>query len=116
MQYIHFINRKKSSWHILIELKSLILVCPVDVPFLLLVQELLQQEREMRQHANKAWSKLLSECKSLHGRLKKCSMNFSPDDDYNHDVESSSLSNALDLLTTSDDQLNLLLAEVSNRL
>ncbi|XP_038898167.1 PX domain-containing protein EREL2 isoform X2 [Benincasa hispida] len=74
-------------------------------------EEFLRQEREMRQHANTAWRKLLSECRSLHGRLKKCSMNFSADDDYNHDVESSSLPNALDLLTTSDDQLNLLLAE-----
>lgn len=73
----------------------------------------LQQEREMRQHANTAWRKLLSECRSLHGRLKKCSMNFSADDGYNHDVKSSSLSNALDLLTTSDDQLNFLLAEAN---
>ncbi|XP_022976116.1 PX domain-containing protein EREL1-like isoform X2 [Cucurbita maxima] len=74
-------------------------------------EEFLQQEREMRQHANTAWRKLLSECRSLHDRLKECSMNFSADEDYKHDVESSALSNALDLLTTSDDQLNLLLTE-----
>ncbi|XP_022936730.1 PX domain-containing protein EREL2-like isoform X1 [Cucurbita moschata] len=74
-------------------------------------EEFLQQEREMRQHDNTAWRKLLSECRSLRDRLKECSMNFSADDDYNHDVESSALSNALDLLTTSYDQLNLLLTE-----
>ncbi|XP_022132465.1 PX domain-containing protein EREL2 [Momordica charantia] len=76
-------------------------------------EEFLQQEREMRQQANTAQKKLLSECRSLHGRLQKCHMNLSADDDCNDVVESSSLSNALDLLTTSDDQINLLLAEAN---
>ncbi|KAG6608161.1 PX domain-containing protein EREL1, partial [Cucurbita argyrosperma subsp. sororia] len=75
-------------------------------------EEFLQQERELRQHANTAWRKLLSECRSIHGRLQSCSMNFTVDD-YNHIAESSSLSNALDVLTTSEDRLNFLLAEAN---
>ncbi|XP_022982137.1 PX domain-containing protein EREL1-like [Cucurbita maxima] len=75
-------------------------------------EEFLQQERELRQHANAAWKKLLSECRSIHGRLQSCSINFTVDD-YNHIAESSSLSNALEVLTTSEDRLNFLLTEAN---
>ncbi|KAK8706711.1 hypothetical protein V6N13_057788 [Hibiscus sabdariffa] len=71
----------------------------------------LEQERQIIKHVRNAREKLLNECRLLHNRLLECSVNLSTDDE---DVikDSSSVEAALDLLTTSDDKITLLLTEV----
>lgn len=56
--------------------------------------------------------KLLRECQILRNRLQECSVNFLAEEEDKFTVDSSSLSDALDLLTTSDNRIGLLLAEV----
>lgn len=57
--------------------------------------------------------KLLRECQILRNRLQECSVNFLAEEEDKFTVDSTSLSDALDLLTTSDNRIGLLLAEVS---
>lgn len=57
--------------------------------------------------------KLLHECKILRNRLQECSIDFLADEENNLLVNPSSVSDALDLLRTSDNRIGLLLAEVS---
>lgn len=52
------------------------------------------------------------ECEILHNQLRECSLNFPLEDGDNFAMNSSPLSDALDLLTTSDNQIGRLLAEV----
>ncbi|EEF46943.1 PX domain-containing protein EREL1 isoform X1 [Ricinus communis] len=74
------------------------------------VEKLLQEEREMRMHEKNARKKLLYDCRTLCNRLKECNLNLSSEEEDEFIVESS-LADALDLLSTSDDQIALLLAE-----
>ncbi|KAK8505392.1 hypothetical protein V6N13_045831 [Hibiscus sabdariffa] len=71
----------------------------------------LEQERQIIKHVRNAREKLLNECRLLHNRLLECSVNLSTDDE---DVikDSSAVEAALDLLTTSDDKITLILTEV----
>ncbi|XP_039050990.1 PX domain-containing protein EREL1-like isoform X3 [Hibiscus syriacus] len=71
----------------------------------------LKQERQIIKHVRNAREKMLNDCRLLHNRLLGCSVNLSTDDE---DLikESSSVEEALDLLTTSDDKITLLLTEV----
>ncbi|KAK8509336.1 hypothetical protein V6N13_062385 [Hibiscus sabdariffa] len=71
----------------------------------------LEQERQIIKHVRNAREKLLNECQLLHNRLRECSVNFSTNDE-NLIKDSSSVEEALDLLTTDDDKITLLLAEV----
>lgn len=66
----------------------------------------------MREHEKTARKKLLDECNILRNRLQECHINLTTGDEHDLVVDSSSLANALDLLTTSDDHIGLLLAEV----
>lgn len=66
----------------------------------------------MREHAKTARENLLHECNSLISRLQKCSINLIKEDGHDFVEDSSSLADALHLLTTTDDQIGLLLAEV----
>lgn len=54
---------------------------------------------------------LLHECELLRNRLRDCSVNFILDEEDKLMVDTS-LSDAIDLLETSDSQIGLLLAEV----
>ena len=63
-------------------------------------------------HANAANTKLLHECNLLRDRLQECSVNFLSEEEDKLIVDTSSPSDALDLLTTSDNRISLLLAEV----
>ena len=65
------------------------------------------------EHANAANTKLLHECNILRDRLQECSVNFLSEEEDKLIVDTSSPSDALDLLTTSDNRIGLLLAEVS---
>ncbi|KAE8732801.1 Adenine phosphoribosyltransferase 5 isoform 1 [Hibiscus syriacus] len=70
----------------------------------------LEQERQKIRHVRNAREKLINNCRLLHNRLLECSVNISTDEDLIK--ESSSIEEALVLLTTSDDKITLLLAEV----
>ncbi|KAF8393159.1 hypothetical protein HHK36_021400 [Tetracentron sinense] len=75
------------------------------------VERVLQKERQRREHAKTAGAKLLHKCGVLRMRLQECSVNFLGVEEDKFTVDSSSMSDALDLLTTSDNQIGLLLAE-----
>ncbi|CAK7353736.1 unnamed protein product [Dovyalis caffra] len=73
------------------------------------VEKLLYEEREMKEREKITRKKLLNDCKILCDRLQECNVNLSSEDD--KFILESSLADALDLLTTSDDQIGHLLAE-----
>ncbi|XP_031279628.1 PX domain-containing protein EREL1 isoform X1 [Pistacia vera] len=74
-------------------------------------EELLQQERETSDRVKTARKKLLHKCRILHSRFQECNTNLLTENQDNFILESPSLADALELLTTSDDQIALLHAE-----
>ncbi|KAL9400360.1 hypothetical protein Peur_009321 [Populus x canadensis] len=72
------------------------------------VEKLLYEEREMKEHEKITRKKLLNDCRILYDQLQECNGNLSSEDNF---IVNSSLGDALDLLTTSDDQISHLLAE-----
>lgn len=76
-------------------------------------QKNLQKEKQRTENANNANVKLLHECGILRNRLQECSVNFLIEEEDKLIVDTSSPSDAIDLLTTSDNRIGLLLAEVS---
>ncbi|KAK2994480.1 hypothetical protein RJ640_021285 [Escallonia rubra] len=76
-------------------------------------ERVLQKEKQKWEHANAANVKLLHEYKVLRDRLKECSVNFLIEEEDKLIVDTSSPSDAIDLVTTSDNRIGLLLAEVS---
>lgn len=74
-------------------------------------QKLLQVEREMSMHEKNAQKMLLRYCWTLCNKIKECNLYLPSEEDDNFFMESS-VADALDLLSTSDDQIGLLLAEV----
>lgn len=64
--------------------------------------------------ASAANAKLLHECEILRNRLQECSVNFLSEEEDKLIVDTSSPSDAIDLLITSDNRIGLLLAEVSS--
>ncbi|KAF6158162.1 hypothetical protein GIB67_014956 [Kingdonia uniflora] len=74
------------------------------------LERVLQKEKQRTEHAKNARGKLLHECGILRHRLQECSVNFLAGEEDKFTVDSS-LSDALDLLTTSDNRIGLLLAE-----
>ncbi|KAF9615212.1 hypothetical protein IFM89_022474 [Coptis chinensis] len=75
------------------------------------LEQVLQREKQKTEHAKNARAKLLHECEVLRHRLQECSVNLLSEEEDKFTVDSSSLSDALDLLTTSDNRIGLLLAE-----
>ncbi|XP_052194943.1 PX domain-containing protein EREL1 isoform X2 [Diospyros lotus] len=75
-------------------------------------ERFLQMEKQRGEYANIATQNLLHECSILHNRLQECTINFVIENGDKVVVDSSSLSDALDLLVTSDNQIAVLLAEV----
>ncbi|KAF5199703.1 Px domain-containing protein erel1 [Thalictrum thalictroides] len=75
------------------------------------LERVLQREKQRTDHVKNARAKLLHECGILRQRLHECSVNFLAEEEDKFTVDSSSLSDALDLLTTSDNRIGLLLAE-----
>ncbi|XP_010447433.1 PREDICTED: uncharacterized protein LOC104730058 isoform X1 [Camelina sativa] len=68
-------------------------------------EKLLQQERELLENTVAARKKLLSDCRILHDRLKEYNLNFSVDGNSNFAEDSTAVSDALRLLSISDDQI-----------
>ncbi|KAF5466783.1 hypothetical protein F2P56_016679 [Juglans regia] len=75
------------------------------------VERSLQREKQRTDNANTANAKLLHECGILRERLQECSVNFLVEEEDKLIVDTSSPSDAIDLLTTSDNRIGLLLAE-----
>ncbi|XP_021886967.1 PX domain-containing protein EREL1 isoform X2 [Carica papaya] len=73
-------------------------------------QKLLQQERQVSENAKAAREKLLHECRALHNQLIECNAHFSIGEDH-FAGPSNTLEGALDLLSTSDQRIGLLLSE-----
>ncbi|KAF2301386.1 hypothetical protein GH714_023539 [Hevea brasiliensis] len=71
----------------------------------------LQKEKQRMQVVTAANVKLLHECEILRSRLEECSVNFLVEEEDKLIVDTSSPSDAMDLLTTSDNRIGLLLAE-----
>ncbi|XP_065848413.1 PX domain-containing protein EREL1 isoform X2 [Euphorbia lathyris] len=74
------------------------------------IEKLLQEERQMNAREKNARKKLLHDCNTLCNRLRECTLNLSVEDDDKF-IMDFSLVDALDLLSTSDDQIGCLLAE-----
>lgn len=75
------------------------------------VERTLQKEKQRAESASAANSKLLHECEILRNRLQECSVNFLSEEEDMLIVDTSSPSDAIDLLMTSDNRIGLLLAE-----
>ncbi|CAA7046812.1 unnamed protein product [Microthlaspi erraticum] len=68
-------------------------------------EKLLQQERKLVENTVAARKKLLSDCRILHDRLKEYNLNLSMDGNGNLVEDSATVSDALRLLSVSDDQI-----------
>ncbi|KAG7545397.1 PX domain superfamily [Arabidopsis suecica] len=68
-------------------------------------EKLLQEERKLLENNVAARKKLLSDCRILHDRLKEYNLNLSMDGNGNFVEDSTTVSDALRLLSISDDQI-----------
>ncbi|KAK8608561.1 hypothetical protein V6N13_023982 [Hibiscus sabdariffa] len=75
------------------------------------LERVMQKEKQKMEYANAANTKLLHECNLLWDRLQECCVNFLSEEEDKLNVDTSSPSDALDLLTTSDNRIGVLLAE-----
>lgn len=75
-------------------------------------QRILQKEKRRIERTATTNTKLLHECEILRSRLQECSVNFLVEEEDKLILDTSSPSDAIDLLTTSDNRIGLLLAEV----
>lgn len=75
------------------------------------VERAVHKEKQITENVIAANAKLLHECGILHNRLQECSVNFLIEEEDKLIVDTSSPSDAIDLLTTSDNRIGLLLAE-----
>lgn len=73
---------------------------------------MLQKERQKQEQASAARAKLLHEAAVLRQRLQECSVDILAKVGDKHTVNASSISEAEDLLATSDNRIGLLFAEV----
>lgn len=75
------------------------------------LEAILQKERQKQEQASAARAKLLHEAAVLRQRLQECSVDILAKVGDKHTVNASSISEAEDLLATSDNRIGLLLAE-----
>ncbi|KAL5575561.1 hypothetical protein UlMin_017260 [Ulmus minor] len=75
------------------------------------VERVLQKEKQRNELADTANVKLLHECEILQSRLRECSVNFLVEEEDKLIIDTSLPSDAVDILTTSDNRIGLLLAE-----
>ncbi|XP_073141796.1 PX domain-containing protein EREX isoform X2 [Henckelia pumila] len=71
----------------------------------------LQMEKQKTEHTKAADANLLHECEILRGRLEECSVHFLIEEENKLKMDTSYPSDAVDILTTSDNRIGLLLAE-----
>nr|XP_025888148.1 PX domain-containing protein EREL2 isoform X2 [Solanum lycopersicum] len=75
-------------------------------------ERLYEEERLANEQARASFLKLLHECQVLRQRFEECNINFVNENKDDLVMDHVSCSDALDLLTTYDNQINFLLAEV----
>jgi len=75
------------------------------------LEAMLQKERQKQEQASAARAKLLQEAAVLRQRLQECSVDILAKVGDKHNINASSISDAEDLLATSDNRIGLLLAE-----
>ncbi|KAK7351378.1 hypothetical protein VNO77_10781 [Canavalia gladiata] len=75
-------------------------------------EKLLLHEKEEREQAEAAWRTLLEKCRLLFNRLQECNVSLPNEYEDRTIMNSSSFTDAFSQLTTSDDQIDILLAEV----
>ncbi|OIS99825.1 PREDICTED: uncharacterized protein LOC109231382 [Nicotiana attenuata] len=76
-------------------------------------EKLYEQERQANEQARTSWQKLLHECQVLQQRFEECNINLVNEKEDDLIMDSPSCSDALNLLTAYDNQINLILAEVN---
>ncbi|CAJ1973702.1 unnamed protein product [Sphenostylis stenocarpa] len=77
-------------------------------------EKLLLHEGEKREQAEAAQRKLLEKCRFLFNQLQECNVSLPYECEDRAIMNSSSLNDAFNQLTTSDDQMDILLAEVES--
>lgn len=77
-------------------------------------QRVIQREKDREETAKTANKKLMHEYDVLQNRLQECNVKFHMEDESKLVMESSSPSEAMDLLATSDNRIGLLIAEVGS--
>ncbi|CAK8568605.1 unnamed protein product [Lathyrus sativus] len=77
-------------------------------------EKLLLHEREKREQAEIASRELLEKCGLLFKKLQECNVDLPYNDEDRTVLHSSTSTDAFNLLKTSDDQIDILLAEVEN--
>ena len=77
-----------------------------------LCQRVINREKQRSTRMRLSREKILHECRLLRERLQECSAKFLAEEQDNFTIDPSSLSDALDLLATSDNRIRLLVAEV----
>lgn len=77
-------------------------------------EKLLLHEKEKSEQAETAWRKQLEKCGLLFKQLQECSVDIPFEDEDRTFLQSSSSTDAFNKLKTSDDQIDILLAEVEN--
>ncbi|KAL1191343.1 PX domain-containing protein EREX [Cardamine amara subsp. amara] len=75
------------------------------------MERIVQREKNREETAKTADKKLLHECDVLQKRLRECSVKFHTEEESKIIMDSSSPSEAIELLTTSDNRIGLLIAE-----
>lgn len=82
------------------------------VCYFLFFQKLLEQERQRSKQAETAIEQLLNESKFVLDQLQECSLKFPVVDGDGFNTYSSSVADAMDLLTISDGQIGIILRKV----
>uniref|UniRef100_A0A0D9WSH9 PX domain-containing protein n=1 Tax=Leersia perrieri TaxID=77586 RepID=A0A0D9WSH9_9ORYZ len=75
------------------------------------LERIVNREKQRSARARLSREKILHECKLLRERLQECTAKFLADEQDNMTIDLSSLPDALDLVTTSDNRIRLLVAE-----
>lgn len=80
--------------------------------FLLHTQRLYEEERLANDQARTSFMKLLHECQVLRQRFEECNINLINENEDDLVMDNPSCSDALNLLTACDNQINFLLTQV----
>uniref|UniRef100_A0A0E0LDW3 PX domain-containing protein n=1 Tax=Oryza punctata TaxID=4537 RepID=A0A0E0LDW3_ORYPU len=75
------------------------------------LERIVNREKQRSTRARLSREKVLHECRLLHERLQECTAKFLTDEQDTMTIDLSSLPDALDLVTTSDNRIRLLVAE-----
>ncbi|CAA7057946.1 unnamed protein product [Microthlaspi erraticum] len=75
------------------------------------MERIVQREKDREETAKTANKKLLHECDVLQNRLQECNVKFHIEEESKLIMDSSSASEAIELLATSDNRIGLLIAE-----